>query len=252
MTYEHDRIISMDQLQSVLDGEVRRERRARNRNMVLGVLVFVGLWWYLGWIHSNLAQMMDEGELAALLGDYAEAELLPKAKPVLEEFLLERVPAGVDEMSRAAVAELPELRKEMLQAFALPIEAELAELDERMAEEIGRELADSRPRIERILRNLPEDERRQQMAEELAALFRTHYTVQSREMVRDFRRDLGAAESRIRHLLTSPPSELTPDQRQRRELILLAMATAESTFAGEGSSIIDVLLTAIYEGMASE
>lgn len=252
MAHGHEEFVSMEQMQARLDDELARERKAKTRNIVLGIVLIVGVWWYMGWIYSNLGQMMDEGEMASMLGDYAEVEVLPKARPLVRDFLLEEVPRGVEDISRAAVARLPQLRAEMLSAFTAPLDAELAALDERMTSEMRRELAASRPRIERVLAALPDDQKREQMADELAALFRTYYSFQSREMVREFRLELASAERHLRMLLLTPPDALSPSQARRQELVYLALATLESTFAGDGASIVDVLLSVATEGLDDE
>lgn len=252
MAHEQFDIVSMDQMQSVLDGEVRRERRAKSRNLILGLVLVVGVWWYLGWVYGNLGEVLDESGLASMLGDYTEAEMLPAARPLIKNFLLEDVPQGVDDMSKAAVAQLPQLRKEMLAAFAAPIDEELAKLDERLAEDLRVELIASRPRIERIIIGLPQEKQRDLMADQIAGEFRAFYSMHSREMVREFNSELALVEAKLRHILTAPPSTLTPDQLHRRQLILLGMATAQSTFAGEGAGFIEVLLNAIYKGLDKE
>lgn len=236
---------NLQAMQGLLQDELKRVNRSRTMTLVIGIVLILGVILYLNWVRSGLREVQDPYFLSKMIQVQVERNVMPQIGPKVREFMLEELPVAFDALTQSSIEGLPRIREQFVSALSEPLNNALRELDREMDIRITQSMDASESRIKAAIAGLPQEEQKQALAREIAAIFREEYSYEARNAVRDFQSGLHGFSRDLTFLMSTEDAQLSPAQRKRKELVLLAAANLEALVTGEGGQVADELINLI-------
>jgi len=252
-------VSSMAALETALQREVDDMRKAKRNTLVgTGILAVIMLS-YLTYMYLAVNILIEEDGLAGQVQGWVRKSL-PQAHGRIQAAMLQDAPRWAERGFDVAVAGVPDARAWVETYVDEKVESAFRDFEAKVDAQFAQELTELRQSaIRKKLEAMDSQKARKELEEEMAREFEIRYRQEAMsKLLPEFferwtsvtaagamgviRERLQAFDVELQNLCNQADKDLSPADRDRKEMVLCLAAYLESLFAEEGSRIVERLL----------
>lgn len=215
--------------------ELDLEKSKQNQTVITATYFVLGLCMlgYLAWANSNIKPVLNEEFAARLIASHISVNVLPTAQPKIENYLVSYIPEITGNLMEALGNDLSLIRKSLVTQILATVDNNLHAVQKEAFDNFDQLLNQYDDELRAALIVLQEEGNEDQLTSILRTILVEQYYVETKNYTKYLNDTFMGFEEYMEHLLNTPYSALSDEEREERYAVILALANIESLARGE-------------------
>lgn len=227
--------------------EIEKTKKSLKQTQILGVAVFLFIFFYIGSIAMRFQRSLQPSEAANMAKGMIASKVM-ESEPELTAYLMKEVPAAIEKVPDYAKQQLPELRTQLEDRLATEFEQYAKETSNQLDKALDEYLETNKADFQTVMLSGSDPELAKQMTSGIHTLFVDYLAEKNgeEESIKEKIDEALKALTEIRAMMhkLAANKDLTPAEKKTRRAIAVLMTTIDEKKAEDPLPTADQVVNA--------